>query len=152
MNAITLDRRAERGVIVNGLSVDVEAWFQVGAFESVIERDEWSSLDDRVERNVNEILDLFDEVGAKATFFTLGWIAQRHGKILREIAARGHELASHGWDHQRVFRMGRSAFGADLDRARAAIAIRRAWRQYRTTITAGPMRRASRSSRWRGMG
>jgi polysaccharide deacetylase family protein (PEP-CTERM system associated) len=121
MNAITLDRRAERGVIVNGLSVDVEAWFQVGAFESVIERDEWSCLDDRVERNVNEILDLFDEVGAKATFFTLGWIAQRHGKILREIAARGHELASHGWDHQRVFRMGRSAFGADLDRARAAI-------------------------------
>src|SRR5205085_5414932 len=78
-------------------------------------------LDDRVERNVNEILDLFDEVGAKATFFTLGWVAQRHGKLLRTIAGRGHELASHGWDHQRVFRMDRAAFGADLDRARAAI-------------------------------
>jgi polysaccharide deacetylase family protein (PEP-CTERM system associated) len=121
MNAITLDRRAAQGVVVNGLSVDVEAWFQVGAFESVIERDEWSCLDDRVERNVNEILDLFDEVNAKATFFTLGWIARRHGKLLREIAARGHELASHGWDHQRVFRMDRAAFGADLDRAQKAI-------------------------------
>ncbi|MEO6152285.1 MAG: XrtA system polysaccharide deacetylase [Croceibacterium sp.] len=125
MNAITLDRAAppgtERSVIVNGLSVDVEAWFQVGAFESVIERDAWSGLEDRVERNISAILDLFDEVGAKATFFTLGWVAQRHGALLREIAARGHELASHGWDHQRVFRMDRASFGADLERAQKAI-------------------------------
>ena len=121
MNAITLADRAERGAIVNGLSVDVEAWFQVGAFESVIERDEWCCLDDRVQRNVHEILDLFDEVDAKATFFTLGWVAQRHGALLREIAARGHELASHGWDHQRVFRMDRKSFGEDVGRAQKAI-------------------------------
>jgi len=121
VNAITLDRAAERGAIVNGLSVDVEAWFQVGAFESVIERDEWSCLDDRVTRNVEAILDLFDEVGAKATFFTLGWIAHRHASLLRRIAARGHELASHGWDHQRVFRMDRVSFGADIERAQKAI-------------------------------
>jgi polysaccharide deacetylase family protein (PEP-CTERM system associated) len=118
---MTIDLRAERGGILNGLSVDVEAWFQVGAFESVIERDEWSGLEDRVERNVHEILDLFDEAGASATFFTLGWIAERHGALLREIVARGHELASHGWDHQRVFRMDPASFGADLDRAQAAI-------------------------------
>ena len=121
MNAITLADRAERGAIVNGLSVDVEAWFQVGAFESVIERDEWCCLDDRVQRNVHEILDLFDEVDAKATFFTLGWVAQRHAPLLREIAARGHELASHGWDHRRVHRMERAEFAADIDRARKAI-------------------------------
>jgi polysaccharide deacetylase family protein (PEP-CTERM system associated) len=109
------------GTIVNGLSVDVEDWFQVGAFESVIERDDWVGLTDRVERNVAEILDLFDEVDAKATFFTLGWVAQRHGALLREVVARGHEVASHGWDHQRVFKMDRASFGADIKRARKAI-------------------------------
>ena len=64
--------------VVNGLSVDVEDWFQVGAFEDVIARDNWESLADRVERNVMEILDLFDEAQVKATFFTLGWVAGRH--------------------------------------------------------------------------
>jgi polysaccharide deacetylase family protein (PEP-CTERM system associated) len=110
-----------KGPIVNGLSVDVEDWFQVGAFEDVIERDEWSTLADRVDRNVNEILDLFDEVDAKATFFTLGWVAQRHGALLREIVARGHEIASHGWDHRRVFTMDRASFAEDIAKARKAI-------------------------------
>jgi polysaccharide deacetylase family protein (PEP-CTERM system associated) len=122
MNAITFDRRQHSGAaVVNGLSVDVEDWFQVGAFEDVIERDQWACLDDRVARNVHEILDLFDEAAVKATFFTLGWVAQRHGPLLREIVARGHELASHGWDHQRVFRMSPADFAEDLDRAAAAI-------------------------------
>lgn len=107
--------------LCNGLSVDVEDWFQVGAFESVIERDDWDGLADRVDRNVREILDLFDEARASATFFTLGWVARRHGPLLREIAARGHEIASHGWDHQRVFRMDRKAFGEDIARAQAAL-------------------------------
>jgi polysaccharide deacetylase family protein (PEP-CTERM system associated) len=107
--------------IVNGLSVDVEDWFQVGAFEDVIERDQWAGLDDRVERNVRAILDLFDDAGASATFFTLGWVAQRHGPLLREIAARGHEIASHGWDHGRVHRMTREQFGADIAKAKDAI-------------------------------
>ncbi len=126
MNAITLDEgRPEPdqagGTIVNGLSVDVEDWFQVGAFEGVIDRAEWDGLADRVWRNVHEILDLFDEAGARATFFTLGWVAVRHGALLREIAARGHEVASHGWDHQRVFRMDRAQFAQDIARARTAI-------------------------------
>jgi polysaccharide deacetylase family protein (PEP-CTERM system associated) len=122
LNAVTLTPRAETGsAIVNGLSVDVEDWFQVGAFESVIERDDWNSLADRVERNVHTILDMFDEAQVKATFFALGWVAQRHGGLMREIVVRGHELASHGWDHGRVFRMERKAFGEDIARARKVL-------------------------------
>lgn len=107
--------------MVNGLSVDVEDWFQVGAFEGVIERDSWDSLADRVERNCARILDLFDAAGVKGTFFTLGWVAQRHGPLVRRIVAAGHELASHGWDHARVFRMDRAGFAEDLARSRKAL-------------------------------
>ncbi len=121
MNAISIPEREPRRRIVNALSVDVEDWFQVGAFESVIDRGDWGGLADRVDRNVREILDLFDEAEATATFFTLGWVAQRHGALLREIVARGHEVASHGWDHQRVFRMDRAEFAADIARARKTI-------------------------------
>jgi polysaccharide deacetylase family protein (PEP-CTERM system associated) len=122
LNAVTLPLQAEQGgAIVNGLSVDVEDWFQVGAFESVIERDDWSSLIDRVERNVREILDMFDAAEVKATFFALGWVAKRHGGLMREIVSRGHELASHGWDHGRVFRMDRQSFAEDISRARKVL-------------------------------
>lgn len=122
MNAVTLTPEAEAGgAIVNGLSVDVEDWFQVGAFENVIERDNWASLADRVERNVREILDMFDAAEVKATFFALGWVAQRHGGLMREIVTRGHELASHGWDHCRVFRMDRKAFAKDILRTRKVL-------------------------------
>jgi polysaccharide deacetylase family protein (PEP-CTERM system associated) len=105
----------------NALSVDVEDWFQVGAFERVIGRDQWENLEDRVERNGNAVLDLFAEAGVKATFFTLGWVAQRHPALVRRAAAEGHEIASHGWDHQRVFNLGEKGFRADLRRAHAAI-------------------------------
>jgi len=107
---------------VNGLSVDVEDWFQVGAFEDVIERSSWSSLPLRVERNCDDILAMFDEAGVKGTFFTLGWIAHRFPALIRKIADEGHEVASHGWDHARVFRMDRQTFAADLEKARDAIA------------------------------
>ncbi|MGD9472687.1 MAG: XrtA system polysaccharide deacetylase [Novosphingobium sp.] len=106
---------------VNGLSVDVEDWFQVGAFEGVIERGSWDSLADRVERNVEAILTMFDDAGVKATFFTLGWVALRHGPLLRRIAEAGHELASHGHDHARVFTLGKDRFAADIERARKII-------------------------------
>ena len=121
MNAISPYPGAAAGAVVNGLSVDVEDWFQVGAFETVIRREEWDGLDDRVERNIREILDLFDAAGARGTFFTLGWVAQRHGPLLRESAARGHELASHGWDHRRVFRLDAGSFREDIGGARQAI-------------------------------
>ncbi len=107
--------------LVNGLSVDVEDWFQVGAFENVIDRANWDGLSARVERNVGQILDMFDETGVKATFFTLGWVAQRNGALMRRIAERGHEIASHGWDHARVHTMDRASFGEDIRKARIAI-------------------------------
>ena len=95
---------------INGMSVDVEDWFQVGAFEGVIDRNDWGSLADRVERNCDLILSMFDDAGVSATFFTLGWVAQRHPALVRRIADAGHELASHGWDHARVFRMSPDQF------------------------------------------
>jgi len=105
----------------NGLSVDVEDWFQVGAFENVIDRDDWSSLTDRVERNCDLILQMFADADVKATFFTLGWVAKRHPELMRRISEEGHELASHGWDHARVFRMEREEFARDLEMSRKAI-------------------------------
>lgn len=110
-----------RRKIVNGLSVDVEDWFQVGAFEQVSDRDAWDSLPLRVEDNVSKILDLFAEADVKATFFTLGWIAHRHGPMMRRIAEAGHEVASHGWDHARVFTLDRKQFSEDIAKARKAI-------------------------------
>lgn len=105
----------------NALSVDVEDWFQVGAFETVIARDAWETLPRRVERNTDAVLALFEEAGVKATFFTLGWVATRHPALIRRIADAGHELASHGWDHKRVFTMSEAEFRDDLRRARDTI-------------------------------
>jgi polysaccharide deacetylase family protein (PEP-CTERM system associated) len=107
--------------IVNGLSVDVEDWFQVGAFENVIARDEWDSIKTRVEDNVYRVIDLFAEADVRATFFTLGWVAKRHPDMIRRIADAGHELASHGYDHARVFTFTRKEFAEDIRKAREII-------------------------------
>lgn len=107
--------------IVNGLSVDAEDWFQVGAFETVIDRDQWDGLALRVEDNIARILDLFAAANVKATFFTLGWVAQRKPAMIRRIVDAGHELASHGWDHARVFTLDRARFADDVRRARAVL-------------------------------
>lgn len=107
-----------RSSIANGLSVDVEDWFQVGAFEDVIARGEWDAIKTRVVDNVERILDLFAEAEVKATFFTLGWVAQRHPAIIRRIADCGHEVASHGYDHARVFNFSPLEFAQDIRKAR----------------------------------
>ena len=107
--------------LVNGLSIDVEDWFQVGAFEEVIGRGDWDGLTDRVERNVDAILEMLDQAEVKATFFALGWVAKRHGTLMRRIAESGHELASHGWDHARVYTLDRAKFAEDIRRARQEI-------------------------------
>ena len=107
--------------VLNGMSVDVEEWFQVGAFERTIDKDDWEGLESRVVDSTERVLDLFAERGTKATFFTLGWVAARHGALMRRIVEEGHEVASHGWDHQRVFTMDAAAFRADLRRARVAL-------------------------------
>ncbi|MFA9201170.1 MAG: XrtA system polysaccharide deacetylase [Cypionkella sp.] len=107
--------------IVNGLSVDVEDWFQVSAFESVITREAWDTLPLRVSDNVLRVLDLFAEAEVKATFFTLGWVAQRNPGLIRRIAEAGHEIASHGWAHARVHTLDRKSFAGDIARARRVL-------------------------------
>ncbi|MBB3910246.1 XrtA system polysaccharide deacetylase [Sphingomonas desiccabilis] len=105
----------------NAMSVDVEDWFQVGAFETVIAREDWPRLESRVEANTDRVLALFAETGTRATFFTLGWVAERAPGLIRRIAEAGHEVASHGWDHRRVFTFTPDQFRADVARARAAL-------------------------------
>ena len=107
--------------MVNALSVDVEDWFQVGAFETVIARDDWPNLACRVVRNVEAVLALFEHHGVKGTFFTLGWVAERYPGLIRSIVAAGHELASHGYDHQRVFTFTSGQFREDLRRSRGLL-------------------------------
>lgn len=102
----------------NAFTVDVEDYFQVSAFAPHIPRSEWATRECRVERNVDRLLELLDAHRVQATFFTLGWIAERHPGVVREIVARGHELASHGYGHERAGDLDRTAFFADVDRAR----------------------------------
>ena len=107
--------------MLNALSVDVEDWFQVGAFEHVIARESWDRLPARVERNADAVLDLFARGEVTGTFFTLGWVAHRYPALIRRILEAGHEIASHGWDHRRVFTMDAEIFRLDLERAAKAI-------------------------------
>ncbi len=107
--------------MLNGMSVDIEEWFQVGAFEKVIDRTDWDSIASRVEWNTGQVLDLFDAADVSATFFVLGWVAERHPGLVRRIVAAGHEIASHGWDHRRVFTMDAKAFATDLTRTRKTL-------------------------------
>jgi len=100
--------------IVNAMTVDVEDYFHVSAFEKYIKRDKWDSIPLRVERNIDLILSLFSERGVRATFFTLGWVAERHPEMMRRIAAAGHEIASHGYAHVRVSTQDRKEFVEDI--------------------------------------
>ena len=102
----------------NAMTVDVEDYFQVSAFEPYIERSDWERTPTRVERNVERILALFEEQGVKGTFFTLGWIAERHPAMVNRIVDAGHELASHGWSHVRVTNQRPKEFGQDVIRTR----------------------------------
>ncbi len=108
-------------IVRNALSVDVEDWFHVGAFENVIKQADWPTLECRVETNTDRLLAMFDEAGIKATFFTLGWVAERYPALMRRIADAGHELGNHGSNHDRVFTLGAKAFAADIERARKTI-------------------------------
>lgn len=107
--------------VLNAMSVDVEDWFQVGAFENTIRRADWDGLEHRVEANTDAVIALFERCGVKATFFTLGWVGERYPKLMRRIVDAGHELASHGYDHARVFTMTPDEFRADIARTRAIL-------------------------------
>ena len=104
--------------ITNALTIDVEDYFQVSAFAPYIRRDEWDSRECRVESNVNRILDLLAQRSTSATFFTLGWVAERYPAIVRRIVAEGHELASHGYGHERASDLDEAAFSEDVTRAK----------------------------------
>lgn len=99
----------------NAMSVDVEDYFQVSAFEHHVSRDDWDGLPRRVERNTDKVLELFRARDVHATFFILGWVAERHPDLVRRIADAGHEIASHGYGHRRVHDLDREAFRADVE-------------------------------------
>jgi polysaccharide deacetylase family protein (PEP-CTERM system associated) len=100
------------------MSVDVEEYFQVKALSERVTKAEWESLPQRVESAIDQILELFAEFDTKATFFTLGWIAERHPAMIRAISAQGHEIASHGWEHIPADEQTRDEFGADIRRSK----------------------------------
>lgn len=107
--------------IVNAMSIDVEDYFQVSAFDDVVARSAWGGMESRVVENTGRLLDVFAEFGVRATFFVLGWVGERHPALLRRIAAEGHEIASHGYGHELVYRQTPDAFRADVRRARAVL-------------------------------
>lgn len=105
----------------NAMSVDVEEWFQVQAFADVIDRRQWSALESRVESSTDRVLESFARARVHGTFFVLGWIAERHPELVQRIAAQGHEVASHGYGHERVDVLGEAAFRRDIRRAKTIL-------------------------------
>lgn len=107
--------------ITNALTIDVEDYFQVSAFAPYIARGDWDARECRVERNVDRILELLAAHDTRATFFTLGWIAERYPALVRRIVAQGHELASHGYGHERASDLDQERFKVDITRAKAVL-------------------------------
>ncbi len=105
----------------NALTIDVEDYYHVTAFERYIASENWDSFPCRVVDNTLRILDLLDEHSVKATFFTLGWVAERKPGLVRAISARGHEIACHGHGHQLIYRIGPDAFRTDVCRAKMVL-------------------------------
>jgi len=108
-------------VLTNALTIDVEDYFQVSAFAPYIRRDEWDTRECRVERNVGRILDMLAAQDTRATFFTLGWVAERYPQLVRRIVDGGHELASHGYGHQRASELSEAEFSDDVTRAKGIL-------------------------------
>lgn len=104
--------------VVNAMSVDVEDYFHVSVFDGVIPRTQWSRMESRVVANTMRMLDLFDEHRVRSTFFVLGWVGERHPDLVRTIAQRGHEVASHGYAHRLIYDQTHSAFRDDVRRAK----------------------------------
>lgn len=107
--------------IVNALTVDVEDYFQVSALAPYILRSDWDNLPCRLERNLNLVLAMLGERNARATFFTLGWVAERYPHVVRSIVNQGHELASHGYSHERVSEQSPQAFLSDIRLAKTVL-------------------------------
>src|SRR5215471_12932200 len=106
------------GGICNAMTVDVEDFFQVQAFAACIDRNSWDTFPRRVEANTDRVLSLFADAHVSATFFVLGWIAERHPELVRRIVAEGHELASHGYAHVPIYEQSVPVFRQDVRRTR----------------------------------
>lgn len=119
--------------VVNAMSVDVEDYFQVSAFDGVVARGDWSGFESRVVGNTQQLLEIFDRHQVHSTFFILGWVAARFPSLVRQIAELGHEVASHGFNHELVYSLTASQFRDDVRRAKQTIedAAGRAVRGYR---------------------
>lgn len=107
--------------VVNAMTVDVEDYFHVSAFDGVLPRSRWDSIESRVVANTERILDIFQDMDVRATFFVLGWVAERYPGLVRRIAAAGHELASHGYAHRLVYDLTPSMFRDDIRRSKAVM-------------------------------
>jgi polysaccharide deacetylase family protein (PEP-CTERM system associated) len=121
MGKVVTEKTGFAGTPRNAMTVDVEDYFQVSAFEPYIQRSRWDDMPCRVERNTDRILRLFADYDVKATFFTLGWIAERYPGLVGRIADEGHEVASHGWSHVRVTEQDIDAFRDDVYRTKALL-------------------------------
>ncbi|GAX62948.1 polysaccharide deacetylase [Candidatus Scalindua japonica] len=104
--------------MLNAITIDVEEYFQVSAFEKYVKCEEWGTFPPRVELNTLKILDMLDEFSVKATFFILGWIAEHHPSLIREVQKRGHEIACHGYNHELIYNIGHDRFRQDIKKAK----------------------------------
>jgi polysaccharide deacetylase family protein (PEP-CTERM system associated) len=107
--------------MLNALTIDVEDYYQVSAFESVVPLADWERYESRVEKNTHRILDLLDAHTTTATFFVLGWVAERHPGLIRTLVARGHEVASHGYAHRRVYTQTPAQFRTETRRSKCLL-------------------------------
>jgi polysaccharide deacetylase family protein (PEP-CTERM system associated) len=108
-------------MIRNALTVDVEDYFHVSAFAQNIRRRDWDHYESRIEKNTHKLLDIFAQHDCRATFFVLGWVAERYPRLVRDIAKQGHEIACHGYDHELIYDQTPDAFRSDTLRAKNAI-------------------------------
>ncbi|WP_101760250.1 XrtA system polysaccharide deacetylase [Oceanicoccus sp. KOV_DT_Chl] len=107
--------------VLHAMTIDVEDYYHVSAFNSVIKPDNWSDWPSRVEKNTHQLLDLFDTHAVKSTFFVLGWVADKYPSLVKELANRGHEIASHGWSHQLIYNQSPTEFKAETARSKDVI-------------------------------
>ena len=107
--------------VIHALSIDVEDYFHVAALSKVIRPDEWASMPSRVERNTDRLLELFARTDTKGTFFVLGWVAERYPELIRRIASHGHEIASHGYSHQLIYKQSQEVFTEETRKSKALL-------------------------------
>ncbi|OHC01936.1 MAG: polysaccharide deacetylase [Planctomycetes bacterium RIFCSPLOWO2_12_FULL_40_19] len=104
--------------MLNALTIDIEDYFQVSAFEKYVKHEDWCTYPSRVEANTLKVLDMLEEFSVNATFFILGWVAEKHPSIVKEVQKRGHEIASHGYNHKLVYNMSPEDFRKDIKMAK----------------------------------